>query len=289
MCTAWIHFLLVELRPVFVFYTSARGLILKLAVDAMMANEMANSGVVDWNDICIRNQTIAAKRDCVKKAVSEAMWRVSYEPYLIDPDCYVSHASGYSMVGLFHLSAFGVTALFLCISLLLLACNGARDFTSGQYLVFTWDLEKKCLYKVGAFAILAYTGVAIYMAFSIAAGHVTGASVGLDPMQMLHLAWTDMALLLFSAIALLLPCAPAFNWQSSIVENTEFNRSLFNLIKQSNDSFGQDITNAIVRAHLGNPEDIQELAPDLDINRLRADRGDDSEEESDGDFRTWRE
>mmetsp|Transcript_121860 Transcript_121860/g.370526 ORF Transcript_121860/g.370526 Transcript_121860/m.370526 type:complete len:288 (+) Transcript_121860:101-964(+) len=286
MVTAFIHFILVELRPIFVFYTSARGLVLKLAVDAMMTKEFGGDGPVDWSGMkCIKDEAASAKRDCINQALSHAMWRLSYNGTGSD-GCNVSDASGFHIVGLFHLCALGVAVLFVVICLALLVSNGAQDFCSGQYLVFTWDLEEQCLYRLGAFLVLAYTVVAICMAFAMSAGRIHGMPISLNPVQLLHLAWTDMALLFFSAIAFLLPSEPAFDWRSPIVERTKFDRSILNLVKQSNDAFGQDLTNAIVRAKLGNPHDLQKLAPSLDLDNLKADHDGayDGHEETDSEF-----
>merc|ERR1719291_930183 len=89
-----------------------------------------------------------------------------------------------------------------------------------------------------------------------------------------------MGLLLFSAISFFMTSMPAFDWSSPVVQNATFSRSIKDLFMQTNDTFGQNLTNAIVQAYLGKTEDLDGLAPNFDYRQLGADTGDSNDSEA---------
>jgi len=247
---------------VYVFYTSARSLVYKLSLDAVMAAQFHTSGALDYSKThCSTNVTAATHMECVRKGVSEAMWSLQARSSKGN-ECYPTDESGKNLVGMFHLSALAIVVFFILVILVMFFRSGSRSFQSGKYLVFTWGIEHHLCYRFAGALLLVWTVGAIVLVFALASGKITHMTLSLTPVELLHIAWTDMALLLFSSLAFVMPHNPAFDWRSTAVEETEYHRSLIDLVTQSNDSFAQSLTDAIVKAQLGNSKQIDKMVPD---------------------------
>lgn len=249
---------------VYVFYFSASGLISKVAVDAMMWRVMQSDDTTDWSSMtCIRNETVSQQMDCVKAGVSKAMWMLTIDKET-GIDCYVPYRSGISMAGVFHFGSLACVAFFLLMALSLFAASGSSNFRSGEYLVFTWLLESRYRWQMGVQCLILATVVMILGAFTISAGVIPGLQMNLSPGQLFKLAWTDMLMLIFSSLSMKNVYTPPFDWLDPDVAATTYSRNWIDLIQQTNDSFGQQLANTILRARLGNETDLTHLAPGLD-------------------------
>jgi len=250
---------------VYLFYASATGLITKVAVDAMMWREM-QSDETDWSNMaCVKNETVAQQIDCVKAGVNKAMWMLTIDSEA-GIECYIPYKSGISMAGVFHFGTMAVVAFFLLIALSLFAESGSSDFRSGEYLVFTWLLESRRRWQVGVQTLMLATLAMILGAFVISTGVIPGIQLNISPGQLLKLAWTDMIMLIFSSLSMKNVSTPPFDWLDPDVAATTYSRNFCDMITQNNDSFGQQLANAILRARLGNKADLAHIAPGLDAS-----------------------
>jgi len=263
MGSALLHFVVVEMRPIYVFFLGVRGKIKALAVDAVMMRE--GGGAIGSWDTDDAPEGVKARTSCVETAVEWALWNPGFNG-TVSEECVVANLDGhgYMIIGVFHYVALAVSGLFLAISLVLLVANGhwKTQFGDGSYLVFTWRLESMPWYRAGAMSVMVYVLGAIGLGFALTQGEFDA---------LFQMAWTDIALILYSAYALLLPKTPAFNWDSAVVAKAQFRRPLKELLKQSNDAFGEQLTDAVLRAELGNAADLHRLAPGLESDQLSAD------------------
>lgn len=181
-------------------------------------------------------------------------------------ECYIPYNSGISMAGVFNYGALAVVTLFLLCALSLFAESGSSDFRSGNYLIFTWLLESRYRWRLGVRGLISATVAMILGAFVLSTGLVPGLQLNLNPGQLLKLAWTDMLMLIFSSFSMMNSCPPVFDWLDNEVADTTYNRNFIDLVQQTNDSFGQQLANAILRARLGNNKDLAQIAPGLNAD-----------------------
>jgi len=258
--TCLVHFLVVEMRALYLFYGSVKSFTTKIAISAEMQRQLGGgSGSEDWTELCVHDHDIDDLLTCVKRGVKEALWTLWISDEY-DHGCYRRDEPGFSYVGALHLSALVACGLFLLMCLGLLLKSNCTDWRAGNYLYFTWELEHRKSYKLGAGLLLAYT--AVYLAWILLACFdvIHTHHLFLSPEKLLQLAWADMFGLISGAYAFSTTKDPPFNWEeSALLSCTFYGRPWWNLVKNSNNAFGEELEHAILKARLCQPKELEEL------------------------------
>jgi len=257
--TALVHFIAVESRSLYLFWGSFQSLARKIAIAAEMRRELGDDYVQDWSDgICIHNQTLSDTVDCVRAGVHEAMWTLHIDEGSVR-HCYRHGEPGFSYIGALNISATAVIGLFLLSSLFLLFKSGAKDWQDGEYLYFTWSLGHTKVHRTFAYILVGYTVLAVGAIVVMAYMHNGADDLFLAPEQLIKLTWSDAFSLVFAAGAFLSTHDPAFHWSDPRLRKATFQRPIMDIIKQSNDALGQRIEHAVLKARLGEPEELEKL------------------------------
>eukprot|EP00928_Gymnodinium_smaydae_P009374 TRINITY_DN13500_c0_g1_i1.p1 TRINITY_DN13500_c0_g1~~TRINITY_DN13500_c0_g1_i1.p1 ORF type:complete len:414 (+),score=53.44 TRINITY_DN13500_c0_g1_i1:45-1286(+) len=241
-CTAAIHLVVVELRPMYAFYVAARNLTITFAVKA----EQLRSGA-----------TFADPTSCLRRAVSQAIW--------------TGRATGgdaicYSEQGLFvatlHWSTIFVVVLFVCVAFGLMLRSGCRHFADSDYLIFTWQLEHASTYRKVAHFLFAYTVLGVLLMFATVGGFLTGNAVRFSYSELHDSLCPDLALLLYSMYAMAVTHDPEFDWNTPEFAALQWHRSFKDLFTQSNDAFAVQLASALNKADQGQADDLEVISGD---------------------------
>mmetsp|Transcript_23243 Transcript_23243/g.59346 ORF Transcript_23243/g.59346 Transcript_23243/m.59346 type:complete len:338 (-) Transcript_23243:112-1125(-) len=259
--TCWVHFLMVELRAVYLFYISVKSFTTKIAVSAEMQRQIGgSSGSHDWTDdkSCIKDEALNARIQCIKSGVQEALWKV----YINEGDlsgCYREGVPGFSYVGALHLSALVVCGFFFFIGFCQLLGSNASDWRSGEYLHFTWKLEHTPAYKMVASLLVGYAFSSMVFVMLCSLNIVPNKHMILDAQNLMLLGLADMIGLIGAACAMLSVHDPPFKWEDPQLLRQTFVRPWAGLLHQSNDQYGHTLDHAILQARLGNLQELETL------------------------------
>lgn len=234
--SAFLHFGLVELSPIWVGYLSFRHIGLRVA-------RRARAGSVTIEGLC-RHVAIIDKgvgfdiaytlKD-LEKCLEQSVLHDQFEN---SPSDIINEELSCGQIG-FHLRLHGIlrgsmgminwaacaiTSVSLIGSLLLFMSNGAlgdaSDFRSGHYLAFTWALE-----GLGVYRILVGLHVGFYAILAI---------VLIATVSESRESWPGLVILAMSSMSLLSIDRPPLKWDSSDFRNSTFNRPWYEFYKSNN-------------------------------------------------------
>jgi len=264
--SVFVHFLVVEMFPVWVIVSSNHCLITQVGTTINLHQQSAahllalcEKGNNDAEHAC----TVQDVVNHVKNGVRENMWFF----FQAERDDDISHSNSRQIqtyVDVYnnntHISSNGFAYssmvapmttyanLFcgFCLavgSLFMLVCSGVMDFKSGAYLAFTWHLERSCIYRAyvwySAIAFVATCAFVLLMNLPgvdfVLPGCVSAWS--LYKMQLVH--------------------TPGFEWSTPEFKQLTFKRSWKDLFLQQNDAFSNSLAHALVEQQGG----IELLAP----------------------------
>jgi len=257
--TCVLHFIVVEMRSLYLFYMSVKSFTAKIAISAEMDRQMNSKvGTEDWQHICIHDPQLQGLLECVTAGVQEALWSFWISEDTID-GCYREDKPGFSYIGALHLSALAVCCVFMLACLLLLVMSDASDWRAGNYLYFTWDLEHRTRYRFFAYVLVTYT--ALFLAYVILAAYeiIPTMHLFIPADELLPLAGADMVGILMGSVAFLGTTDPPFNWEEAqLMTCVFFGRPWYNVVQATNDSFGKKLEHAILKARLKMPHELEQ-------------------------------
>jgi len=255
--TALIHFLATECRALISFYLSMRSFVSGFAMDdelQRVKEEAATVGstVIRWDPTCVEGE------------LESILWwpRVSGGA----SSCYRPGHPGISFVGIFHLLCLVSCLQFLITSLVLFCRSGSSDFRSGTYLAFTWRLEHMKYYNISAtvnavLIVIAFLGVVLNV---LGWGLVSQSSQTF--WQVCQRRGLGMIFAIVAAWAFRSTYDPALDFNDCRLQRATLKRSFFDLIFQTNDGFADVLEVSVLRARMGHPMDLFDMAGhDLDF------------------------
>eukprot|EP00931_Biecheleriopsis_adriatica_P081081 TRINITY_DN54433_c0_g1_i1.p1 TRINITY_DN54433_c0_g1~~TRINITY_DN54433_c0_g1_i1.p1 ORF type:complete len:367 (-),score=54.47 TRINITY_DN54433_c0_g1_i1:395-1417(-) len=258
-----IHFLVVELRPAFLFYFSSYSLIKKMFKEV----ETTRSLYYDW---CAQGVNLTETMDCIEFGAKHLMFSL-YNPNFSETCERGMFTKSVNLAGRFNLSAAVITVAFLVTMITHFCLEGAWDFKSGEYLCFTWKLEGTTVYRVSSSILMLCTFVGCFMAILLAANAVPGAELGMDVWALLKTSGADLGLLLYSSYLFTQGADPIidYNVKKSDFSKLRFKRSWLDMFIQSNDKFGTELTLAILQGEWGDFKALEETIENFDGNIQR--------------------
>lgn len=238
--SALIHFILVEMRALFIYYLGAKQIILHVGFQAYLPVAMERSGSID-------NMGNTSLQHLVSE-IGNGVLRASAVPsfYYADANGVVSYPDGTNALWIVHYIVVAITATFIIGMLGALVFAGTWRFDRGDYLAFTWEVERSMLYKCMSRVLLAATLVLFAGAFCYIHWNprIRKLYSGLDFLKGNMLSF---AALLCSTYAITVPAEkPQFNYACSEFAEVRFNRKLIDCFVQTNDCFAMKLSNAIL-------------------------------------------
>eukprot|EP00434_Breviolum_minutum_P018948 symbB.v1.2.016709.t1/scaffold1282.1/size127056/4 len=149
----------------------------------------------------------------------------------------------------------GMCALLVTYSLLCFAREGSWSFRSAAYLVFTWELEQRRSYRILGF-LLAGGIVAMVLHSLMVKSFAKTSMYSVDHVRFLKMQF-DLAVVIYSVKLILYPGTPIHRWQHTPISHIRFKRHFVHLFSQSNDKLGAFLLDALWRANHGQMEALK--------------------------------
>lgn len=267
--TAVVHFLLVELRLVFVGFLSFRSIV----ANTLLQVVLEVTPEARWCDISAKHTTV---NDMYSKLTQEIN-SVMLNPKPLVHSEVSPHV--YHMVGPIFYSGLFLAILLVSTALTLLARSGATDFRSGKYLAFTWNLANATAFRAVlnicyAFGVVCTTGLLAVGVINDIIPKVYLPST--FPYVTLNIALRNLPsilVLLLSGYGLQITHPPGFAWRSKAFADHVFDgRPWLDLFTTSNELFGSKVSAALLKCNRGrgNNESFQEpLLKSEAVEKLR--------------------
>lgn len=271
--TALVHFLGVELLPVWGFggatFTAAKNVILFYVQDDTILRCRKQVDQVQ------QNATFLNHAQCVSGAVGRFMITTEKLKALKTcPGC----ASGILDCHNVHDQSFWTNVLWTSIvltsatvlaTLCAFASRGlcCKSFGSGAYLLFTWELETRCFYKVLVGVMLAFTafawgGVALVPLWE----YMEGDEPMKHAMQVVEVLGFAFITQIICLKKLLKPPAKIHLWNKGVraeeFASITFRRSWKDFVGQNNDVFSSLMVDALWCAEVGQEKNLEKMLPD---------------------------
>jgi len=281
--SAFVHFLVVEMFPVWVIVSSNHRLITQVGTiinlhkqSAVHLLALCEKGNNDAEHAC----TVQDIVNHVKNGVRENMWFFfPAEGDVLDDishsdsrqiqtyvDVYNNHTSSN---GFAYSSMVAPTTTYanlfcgFCLavgSLFMLVCSGVTNFKSGAYLAFTWDLERSFIYRAYVwYSAIAFAATCAFVLLMNLPGFVewycrfwgSNDKLTLGYAAGYRAAAPDFVLpgcvSAWSLYKLLLVHTPGFAWSTPEFKQLTFKRSWKDLFLQQNDAFSNSLAHALVQ------------------------------------------
>lgn len=145
--------------------------------------------------------------------------------------------------------------LLVTYSLFCFAREGSWNFRSAAYLVFTWELEQRRTYRVLGFLLAG--GICTMVLHSLMVKSFAKTSIyNVDAVKFLKMQF-DLAVVIYSVKLILYPGTPVHRWEHSPIRHVLFKRHFVHLFSQSNDKLGAFLLDALWRANHGQMEALK--------------------------------
>mmetsp|Transcript_56878 Transcript_56878/g.166539 ORF Transcript_56878/g.166539 Transcript_56878/m.166539 type:complete len:345 (-) Transcript_56878:99-1133(-) len=285
--TAFVHFLCVEMRPAWLVFLSSMDMLVRLhseiLLSATSARLYANHCDSQHNvtDHCSTQDVIAN----VKVGVLENMWSLAADRKGLESLFNFDQATGHNRLGhsvaiyYNHTSSNGyalqtpfagtcfynftlATFIFVVGCFLMLLCSGATDFSSGAYLAFTWELERRRVYRVYIWLVVVtyacmWVGIALFALFCsegtlewfCALGGFKSTEHYVHIMKGARRAAYEFVLpscmSAYGLYKLTRIHDPGFLWDTQEFKDLRFRRSWTDLFLQENDEFSNRLAHAL--------------------------------------------
>mmetsp|Transcript_465 Transcript_465/g.928 ORF Transcript_465/g.928 Transcript_465/m.928 type:complete len:300 (+) Transcript_465:75-974(+) len=238
--SALLHFVLVEQRELYIYYFTLRLMVIKFAVLTEMQRRVdAGNGVMSWD------------AECVHHSINYAQWRLWVTT--TDPgfSCYRQTDPGFNYFALMHYLFLVFASIFFITTMAGLLRRGLLDWRSGEYLVYTWELERTKQYRATAWLLVVFTvGSLIFFVLYIAG--VTGErGTGLSFEVVFSETWLDFLVVLASSFTFVTIPHPAIDSKDPALRGTTFERPWYTIVMISNDEFANEIERALLKARAG--------------------------------------
>lgn len=236
--SAFVHFGLVELSPIWMSYLSLRslgaGVVYRARASTITIEGLCGHVAIANNSADFDGSyTVKDLENCLEQSVLRDEFQKSpaeiiHEELSCGQIGFHLHQDGIlkGSAGLINWASCAITSLSLIGSLLLFLTHGAlgdaSDFRSGHYLAFTWALERLVVYK-----ILVGLHVGFYATLAIALLATVSES---------RHYWPGLVIMAISSMSLLSTDRPPLKWGSSEFRNSTFNRPWYKFY-QSNNKF----------------------------------------------------
>lgn len=230
----------------YIFYFSARDLILKVGVyDTTYGQPLASVSTrfPEYNE----TGTVGDIVDTIEELVWNAMWQAQ------------------NIAGLYNLGCLAVVALFVVVNTILLIWQCPSCCGGGDYLAFTWHLERTWCFRASAAIMLCYVFVALFLSFGVSFQFLTLPGLLdelVDPFKLIQIAWQDILLIVVSVVSIMVPREPIFGWKQESFKDLNFKRSWYSFFMETNDMFASEIASALIQAQMENKIPLESLLED---------------------------
>jgi len=249
-----IHFLLVEMRGIFVFYLGAKTIILDVGFQAYLPVALERSGGMDHT----RLQSFISE---VQNGVMRAM--VSPDLHYVDANGVVKYPDGTNVLWVFHYVVIVIVAVFIIGMLAAFFGQRAWYFSRGDYIAFTWELERSILYKCISWMLFASTVMLVVGGFLYCQLCIGRYYSGLDFVRGNKF---PLLSIFFSTYSLTVPPPqPTFHYRCSEFRELNFKRSVVDCVLQSNDYFAMKLSNTILGSVRYHDEELMQTLEQPEI------------------------
>lgn len=261
---ALIHFLLVECRQHYALYFASAKLIRDVAFQSLSARADLDRWTIDKFHTL---PDVFKQISCTKEGIVEAMWSAQLD-FESSNGCYRHNKPPLpNFLGWMNLSM----VLLLTVKLLGMLVSffsqlGVKEmWTSPLYLQWSYRLEFNNWYQAVANTIVVVLVVIFLLGF---AGLFYEHSTAAFSLLICH-NFPTIFMLVMSAIAIKKPYAPPWMWDDLTFQKCDLNRvtsilHAFQQLNTSNDKWAQNLSDALLQAKKGKPEDLQEMVPNID-------------------------
>lgn len=224
--SALLHFILVELRPIYPIYVSAYGIVTKGGSQTLQKYTEAP-------DLAM-NETMLDRFFCIEQEVAWASWLPTavWQPR----KCWPQGLSSRDRLYWFNVICIALNLGFVLVLVLHLARRGAfgSGFASGRYLACTWRLGESSVYRC----------CIISMICCFSAGFLTALMMTSRKIDMLRGIGLEVAVIVASIICLWQRQLPSFTFNTEL-DQICFRRSWHCIFWQSNEEFAHMLASAM--------------------------------------------
>jgi len=278
--TALVHFLAVELLPLWGFYGasfSAAKNVIKFDVQdsTRFGNPLVQNVVAStFLNSSLHDETLLTHEHCISQAVGKFMVTEANSSVLKGcPGC----ESGYLNCNHFKDQSFWTNVLWASIVLSTITAASCicafasyglcrESFGSGGYLLFTWEMETMLFWRVLVWAMLLYTAVAwggvVLMPFW---EYLEGGTPRKHFMQIVETLGFALITQLVCLKKLVKPPSKVHHWARSPraeeFASVTFTRTWKNFFTQNNDTFSSLLVDALWRATIDQEDALNQLLP----------------------------
>mmetsp|Transcript_43833 Transcript_43833/g.121792 ORF Transcript_43833/g.121792 Transcript_43833/m.121792 type:complete len:365 (-) Transcript_43833:121-1215(-) len=238
--TAWVHFLWVELRHVYIAVFAWQALIIHITAKVYMSNH----GIID-----------------ATAEIRQHFWNKYFKGYA--PETQLTFNGNTTLVikeG--SVNGFGIAwcmvvwilpasaCTLVVYSLVCLAREGLWSFENGGYLRFTWNIARSPMYGYLVVA-MSVSPLMLLIVWFIGAHVFPKSPKSLDNnFYIMEGSLLSICLLLFSLNRLAFPSTPVHHWKREEMLLLKFRRSLLHFLLGSNASFGMKLTDSLWTAQI---------------------------------------
>jgi len=260
--SVWVHFFVVEMRGILLFYFTVVCLIKAPTIRLHLALRRGH-----WCAVPACNLSGESQYSCVADGVGKAMW--SFDLNFEDPSlCTKFH--GTNLGGVLHFSAIGLLVVIVMFVFLQLWRLDAESYSSGSYIAFSVTfLRRNTFFQTLSWICMGYVLLLsaigpFNLLFVLPSEVIEAVDQGRWPLVVSFLKNDASTYLVacLTAFTLARGTGSIFSFDSELCSVTQFKRTWQDLFIQTNGSFMRELERALVKAKYGETEALADLMQD---------------------------